>query len=110
MRNEAVAILVTTTDTPEEAREIARTLLERRLAACVQIVPITSLYRWRGAIEEAEEWRLEIKAPMRHVEAIRETIVRIHSYEVPEVLLLHANAAHEPYARWLREETHSPQS
>ncbi len=86
----------------EDAEWIAREVVERRLAACVNIVPaVTSIYRWRGEVEKNEEILLVIKTRSERFEALREAIVSMHSSEVPEVIALAVEAGHAPYLAWL---------
>jgi periplasmic divalent cation tolerance protein len=89
----------------EEAERIARQLLEKRLAACVNLVAgARSLYRWQGAIEEAAECLLIIKSRRDLWEELRAEIQRLHSYEIPEVLLLAIEDGSPAYLNWLNEE------
>lgn len=77
--------VTTTTETREDAERIARSLVEARLAACVQIVgPITSIYRWKGKIETTGEWLCLIKSREENYGAIEQTIRSLHPYETPE--------------------------
>ena len=79
--------VVTTTDTRESAAHIAKELLERRLAGCVQVGgPITSSYRWQGRIETAEEWVCAIKTAAAKYEAVERQIRASHPYDTPEIL------------------------
>src|SRR5512141_3213765 len=95
-------IVLTTCATAEEADRIARQLLEQRLAACVNILPgVRSLYRWQGAIEEAAECLLIIKSQQSLWEPLRAAIQSLHSYEVPEILLLPIADGAPPYLDWL---------
>ncbi len=80
-------------------------LIERRLAACVQISgPITSVYRWQEKIETGSEWRCEIKTRMAHYAAVESAIRELHSYDVPEILALPVVAGSQAYLDWLRGE------
>ncbi len=98
--------VVTTTAQKEEAERIADVLLEQRLAACVQIVgPITSRYRWQGAIETAQEWLCIIKSREELFPALAQAIAQNHPYEVPEILATPVVAGGERYLSWLRDET-----
>ncbi|MGH7757607.1 MAG: divalent-cation tolerance protein CutA, partial [Vulcanimicrobiaceae bacterium] len=76
--------IVTTTATREDAERIARALVERRLAACVQIDgPIVSHYRWQGAVEAGSEWRCAIKTRAALFDTVAAAIRELHPYEVP---------------------------
>jgi len=97
--------VVTTTDKKEDAEKIALSLVERKLAACVQIVgPITSIYRWKGNIETAEEWQCVIKSRKDLYEEIETAIKAIHPYEVPEIIAVPIVAGSGDYLEWLRGE------
>jgi periplasmic divalent cation tolerance protein len=97
--------IVTTTVSLAEARAIARALVERRLAACVQIAgPVESVYRWKGAIESAQEWQCWIKTRSELFHPIEQAIAGLHSYELPEILALPATAS-AGYLRWVHDET-----
>jgi periplasmic divalent cation tolerance protein len=95
-------IVFTTCVGSEEADRIARQLLEKRLAACVNILAgARSLYRWQGAIEEAAECLLIIKSQQSLWEPLRAEIQSLHSYEVPEILLLPIGDGAPTYLDWL---------
>jgi len=101
-------IVVTTLPDVRKAKNLARQLVESRLAACVQLAPIHSVYRWKDAVETAAEYRLEAKTTAARVPALIAFIRRNHPYELPE--LIHhpiPNGAPE-YLRWIAEES-SPQ-
>ena len=101
--NERVVAL-STAGTAEDAERIARALVERRLAACVNVVPgVVSIYRWKGAVEKDEERLLVIKTRAERLEALREALVELHPYEVPELVALPVEAGHAPYLAWLDE-------
>ncbi|MFZ5829302.1 MAG: divalent-cation tolerance protein CutA [Planctomycetota bacterium] len=94
--------IVTTVDRHESALKIAEALVAEGAAACVQIVgPVTSVYRWQGAVEKAEEWQCWIKTRRDKYPHIEEIIRRLHSYEVPEILAVPVTAGHEPYLAWI---------
>jgi periplasmic divalent cation tolerance protein len=91
-----------TADQREVADRIARGLVERRLAACVQILgPISSVYRWEGAIESAQEWLIIAKSRSDQYEPLQAAIRELHTYQVPEILAVPVVAGLPDYARWL---------
>ena len=95
-------IVLTTTSSEIEAKKIARALVERKLAACVNIVPkIQSVYRWKGKVEEAEEFLLIIKTARPKQEEVSATIRELHSYELPECVVLAIEGGSEQYLRWI---------
>jgi periplasmic divalent cation tolerance protein len=97
--------VVTTVSERSDAEKIARTLLEKRLAACVQIVgPVTSSYWWRGRIETEEEWLCFIKSSESHYEDVERAIKGIHPYEIPEVIAMPIIAGLPDYLMWLNGE------
>ncbi|MDX1984178.1 MAG: divalent-cation tolerance protein CutA [Bryobacteraceae bacterium] len=102
---EKIAVL-STAGSVEEAGRIARHLVDRRVAACVNIVAgARSVYRWKGNIEEAEEWLLIIKTRRVLFEQLQVELKSVHSYEVPEIIALPVVEGSQPYLDWLTEET-----
>ncbi len=100
----------TTTATEEDARQIARALVERRLAACVQIGgPIVSCYRWQGAIETASEWLCLVKTTRDAYPRVEQAIRELHPYAEPEIIALPIVAGSAGYLTWLDEQV-EPQS
>jgi len=88
----------------EDAEFIARELVERRLAACVNVVPgVASVYRWRGDVERSDEVLLVMKTSAERFEALREALLKLHTYELPELIALEVKAGHAPYLAWLEE-------
>lgn len=84
------------------ADAIARTLVDERLAACVQVLPgLRSTYRWQGAVEQADEVLLQAKTTHRAMAAAMARIAALHPYEVPEVIALQALHASDAYAAWV---------
>ncbi len=102
---EAVVVLVTA-PTAERAAEIARAAVDERLAACGNVVPgVRSVYRWEGKVQEDEEVLLLLKTTRDRLEALRERILALHPYDVPEVIALPVEAGSAPYLAWIRAET-----
>ena len=101
-------IVLTTCGTKQEAEKIARALVERRLAACVNIVPgIESVYRWQGKVESAAEWMLVIKTTAGRFEAVREAIREMHSYDLPECIMISIEGGSPEYLKWIEENSKS---
>jgi periplasmic divalent cation tolerance protein len=97
-------LVLTTASSKDEARKIGRTLVERELAACVNIVPqVGSIYRWEGEVEEAEEWLLVIKTTRSAFERVRDAINELHSYGVPECIAVPIESGSMEYLNWLGE-------
>src|SRR2546423_6608850 len=91
-----------TSTPPEVARRIAQELIERRLAACVNIVPqIESVYRWQGEVEIATEWLLIIKTTAEAFQSLRDAIGKLHSYDVPECIEITIENGSEAYLEWI---------
>lgn len=92
----------------EEAGRIARAAVEQRAAACGQVLgPIRSTYRWKGKVEEAEEWLCLLKTTRQRFEALERLVRAQHSYENPEIVGTPIAAASADYLAWLRAETAS---
>jgi periplasmic divalent cation tolerance protein len=97
-------IVLTTAGSAEEARKIALHLIENRLAACVNLIPrVESIYRWQGKVESAAEWLLLVKTTAKRVPAVRDAIGELHSYELPECIVLPIEDGSAPYLQWLGE-------
>ncbi len=89
----------------EDAERIAVALVERRLAACVQIIgPIRSIYRWQGRVEQADEWMCLAKTTRGAYAAVEAAIREIHTYECPEIIATQLAEGSRDYLRWLREQ------
>ena len=97
-------IVLTTSGNAADAERIARELLDRRLAACVNIVPgVRSLYRWQGSIHDDGEWLLIIKTTQGAVSAIEAAFGEIHPYDVPELVVLAIEDGSAAYLAWIAE-------
>jgi periplasmic divalent cation tolerance protein len=104
MSDQKLVLVLTTAGSEEEARKIARTLVEHRLAACVNIVPhVQSVYRWKETVEEAVEWLLVIKSTAGAFARVREAIAELHSYQLPECLCVGIEDGSTGYLNWIEE-------
>jgi periplasmic divalent cation tolerance protein len=89
----------------EEALKIAGELLKRRVAACVNLLPIRSLYRWKGRVRNESEYLLIIKTRSELFEGVRELISELSSYEVPEIVSVKIDNGLSSYLKWIDQET-----
>jgi periplasmic divalent cation tolerance protein len=104
MTDTRIRLALTTCGSLEEARTIARALIERQHAACVNIVPqIESIYRWRGNVEAATECLLLIKTTADAFPRLREALGELHSYELPECISITVDDGNAAYLDWIRE-------
>ena len=95
-------VVIVSTPAPDVADGIARALVTERLAACVTRIPgATSVYAWKGGIEQSEESLLFIKTDVRLVHECERLICELHPYEVPEIVSLPVGEIHAPYGAWL---------
>lgn len=93
--------VVTTVGSLEDARRIARTLVEGRLAACAQISEIESCYRWQGEVQQEREFRLLLKTVAGRYREVEAAILELHPYELPAIHALALDEVHAPYADWI---------
>lgn len=99
-------VVLTTTEKKKDAERIAENLVEKKLAACVQVLgPINSVYRWKGKVEKAEEWLCLIKSRKSLYPEIEQAIKLMHPYEVPEIIALPVSEGSADYLSWLGKET-----
>ncbi len=101
------ALLVfTTLPSADKAAELAKALVEERLAACANLLPaIRSIYRWQGKLQDENEVLVLLKTRAEHLERLKLRILELHPYEVPEVLAVPVEAGYQPYLEWLAGET-----
>jgi periplasmic divalent cation tolerance protein len=99
---EDFVMILTTTDSKEEAKRISKDLVKKRLAGCVEINgPIQSTYRWKGSVEYGEEWLCSIKSRKDLINKVEMAIKEIHPYDVPEIVVLPIIAGSNDYLTWL---------
>jgi periplasmic divalent cation tolerance protein len=103
-------VVLTTCDSEKQAAELARALVDQRVAACINILPgARSIYRWKDQIEDSAEWLLVIKSRRDLFPALRAAVEKLHTYEVPELIALPIVDGSEPYLAWLDRELLAPQ-
>jgi len=100
--------ITTTGDNRDIIEDIGKKLVEMRLAACAQIAgPIKSIYRWKGKMEEAEEWYCILKSTENLYKKAEEAILKLHPYELPEITAVRIEDALPEYVQWVMDETES---
>ncbi len=98
----AALVVLVTTPSAEKAAEIARALVEERLAACGNVVPgVRSIYRWEGKVQDDQEALLLLKTTRDRFEALRARVVALHPYQLPEVIALAVDTGSAPYLAWI---------
>jgi periplasmic divalent cation tolerance protein len=102
-------VVLVTCGSAKEARRISRVLVEKRLAACANILgsPVQSIYRWKGKVETATERLVVIKTSRKQFAALQKTIRRLHCYDVPEIIALPILEGSPDYLAWISESTGS---
>lgn len=96
-------LVITTIDDPEAARRLAKSLVEGRAAACVNIVPsVLSVYRWKGEVEEGNEYLLLMKTTEDAFEALSKAVSELHPYDLPELIALPVESGSRGYLEWIR--------
>jgi len=104
-----VRIVLTTVASEAEGITIGRALVEERLAACVNVLSaMVSIYRWKGSIEQESERQVVIKTDVSRLPALEPRLRELHSYEVPEFLVLEVSGGGEAYLAWVQESLASP--
>ena len=104
-------VVLTTCGSAVEAETLARRVIGAGMAACVNVIPqIRSFYKWKGVVENAEEWQLEIKTSREKFHELRLLLETAHSYELPEVLALPVVDGSPNYLAWMDGELHPPEA
>ncbi|MFI2782738.1 divalent-cation tolerance protein CutA [Streptomyces sp. ALB3] len=102
MTGPAWLTVLTTTDSEEKAHTLARGAVDARLAACAQITaPVTSVYRWQGAVETGQEWQVLFKTTAERYDALEAHLVAAHDYETPEIIATPVVRGHDRYLAWV---------
>jgi periplasmic divalent cation tolerance protein len=101
----SVVVVLSTFPSSEKAAEIARVLVDERLCACVNLVPaVRSIYRWQGAIHDDAEVLAIVKTTAERAAALRDRLIALHPYDVPEAIVLPVTDGHAPYLAWVTGE------
>jgi periplasmic divalent cation tolerance protein len=101
-----LVVVVTTLDGRAVAERLVHQLIEEQLIACGNLIPgMTSLYRWKGAVERATEVLVLLKTPRAKLEQLFRRVAELHPYELPELVVLSVEAVSHAYAGWVRQET-----
>jgi periplasmic divalent cation tolerance protein len=94
-------LVLVTAGSEAEAKTIAQALVTEKLAACVNLYPITSVYNWQSQLHQDPEWQLTIKTHGSRFESLKARVQELHSYEVPEVIAIPIQSGSEPYLNWI---------
>jgi periplasmic divalent cation tolerance protein len=101
-----VVVVVSTFPSEAKAAEVARVLVDERLAACVNLVPrIRSIYRWRAEVCDEVETLAVVKTTADRVDGLTARLVELHPYEVPEAIVVPIDGGHAPYLAWVTDST-----
>ncbi len=103
----AYGVVLVTASSQKEAEAIAHVLVQGQLAACVNITPVQSIYRWNDELQHEQEWQLLIKTHLAQLAALEKTIREHHSYDVPEIIALPILRGSQPYLRWIDQQVMS---
>ncbi|MEC7736611.1 MAG: divalent-cation tolerance protein CutA [Candidatus Neomarinimicrobiota bacterium] len=102
MKSNTIAVF-TTTDSLEEARELTKTLVEQKLAACAQISEIESFYTWENGVQNDQEFRIMVKTTKDKYKDVEKAILKIHSYDLPAIYAVDVDELYQPYGDWVNE-------
>ena len=103
MRSGNFVEVQTTCGNEQEAKTIAAVVVEKCLAACAQVLPISSIYRWQGKVETSDEWLCIIKTTNERYPAVRDAILQMHSYECPQIVVLPITNGTNDYLNWISD-------
>ena len=99
----SIIAIMTTTDSRDEARSIAATLVERKLAACAQVSSIQSFYTWQGDVRNDDEFRVLVKTTAERYADVEAAILELHSSELPAIVAFGIGQSYGPYAEWVAD-------
>ena len=102
MKSNTIAVF-TTTHNLEEARKLAKTLVEKKLAACTQISEIESFYTWENDVQNDQEFRIMFKTTKNKYKDVERAILKIHSYDLPAIYAVDVDELYKPYGDWLNK-------
>lgn len=105
MQEKGFVIVTTAIDSEAEAKRLASLIIEAALAACVQYMPIHSVYRWKGRVESAGEYLLQAKTTRSVSEQLMDFIRKNHTYELPEIIITRMDGGLQSYLEWIEKET-----
>ncbi len=109
MINQDILVVLSTFPEADTATRIGRVLVEEALAACVNVVPgIRSIYAWRGAVQDEPEVLMIVKTTSARLPQLRDRLLELHPYDLPEVVALSTAGGHDAYFRWVAEATRAP--
>ncbi|MYC27326.1 MAG: divalent-cation tolerance protein CutA [Nitrospira sp. SB0662_bin_26] len=107
--DQGALVVLVTASSQEEALLIGRGVVQKKLAACVTVVPnVTSIFEWEGTVSEEREWLLVMKSHADVYDALESEVKALHSYEVPEVIALSVTKGSSEYLAWVKAMTHVP--
>ena len=98
------AVVLSTCGSRKEAEKIARDIVQRRLVACVNIMPVTSYYRWKGRIRADREYLILAKTRSELFARLKNRILSLHTYQLPEIVFLRIDDGYTPYLQWIDKE------
>ncbi|MEV7021572.1 divalent-cation tolerance protein CutA [Kitasatospora sp. NPDC093558] len=101
-------VVTTTHETEDQARALASAAVRERLAACAQVYPVRSVYWWEGEVQDAEEWRIDLKTTAGLADRLGAFLAERHTYETPEVIAVPVVAGSPGYLAWVTAETVAP--
>jgi periplasmic divalent cation tolerance protein len=99
-------LVLTTLPSAEAAAELAKAVVEEKLAACANLLPaVRSIYRWQGRVQDESEVLVLFKTRQEHFERLKSRVLELHPYEIPEVLAVPVEQGYQAYLDWLAQET-----